>query len=352
MQTATADFVNFFIIANPGPRALKPATRILRRLALALGIAGAALAAAAPPDYLQFGLTPPAGVPPLAGPEAICFDRPHQELYVADAGNSRILIFDHSGSYLFEFSDPERLTAPRAIDVDSSGRIYVLAARPDDRIQIFDYDGTFLQDWPLTGPQGDSAISAANFVLGGGRLFALDGEAARVYVYTLAGGALETSFSLLDSTDKPGDSPVIGRLAWIADRLVVPMPMFAQVQIHTADGTREKVFGVLGGTPGSFSFPIAATADASGGMLVLDKHRHTVLQFTRTGSFVREFGGMGVSPGWFYHPQAICTDGAGRYYVAQTFLNRVQAVRVPGEALPPEVRVSVATPAAAGLTTP
>jgi hypothetical protein len=303
-------------------------------------LALSALAGAATPDYYLFSVTPPDGVAPLAGPEAMCFDRLHHELYVADAGNSRILIFDRDGNYLFEFSDRERLSSPRAIDVDSLGRIYVLTAHPDDQIHRFDYDGTFLGDIRLAEISSDSTISASSFVLGNeGRLFVLETDSARIHVLDPIGSPLY-SFSLLDSSELREERPIIGQLAWIHDRLVVPMSMFAQVQIHAPDGAREKVFGMAGGTPGSFSFPVAACEDHSGGLLVLDKHRFTVLQFRMDGKWISELGGMGVSPGWFYHPHAICTDGEGQYFVAQTFMNRIQAIRFPRESRAPEARIS------------
>ena len=314
-------------------------------LLLGLGVSG--MAAAEVPAYFLFGITPPAGVSPLAGPEAICFDRRHQELYVADAGNSRILIFDHSGSYLFEFSDPERLSSPRAIDVDSAGHIYVLTARPANRLHIFDYDGTFVRDLPMGRGPADSTLNAESFVIGSeGRIYAVDGDSGTVYVYG-ADGDPEFHFSLLDSTNKSEDDLIFGRAAWIHDRFVIPLPVYGQVAIYTADGRHERTFGIAGATPGSFSFPIAACEDKNGGLVVLDKHRFTVMQFRMDGHWVTELGGMGISPGWFYHPQALCTDGEGRYFVAQTFMNRVQAVRIPGESpLATEVRVSVVDAAA------
>ncbi len=333
---------------------MKTASDTLWLVILSLGLR-LATAFAGTPDYYRFSVAPPAGVPPLAGPEAICFDRQHRELYVADAGNSRILIFDHNGSYLFEFSDPERLASPRAIDVDSSGRIYVLTARPTDRIHRYDYDGSFLDDVLLAAERGDSAISAQSFVIGSeGRLFVLETDSARIHVYDES-GLPQYSFSLLDSSERGEEASIIGKLAWIGNRLVVPMSLYAQVQIHMPDGTRERTFGMAGGTPGSFSFPIAACADRNGGIVVLDKHRFTVMQFRMDGKWLAEFGGMGLSPGWFYHPHAICTDGDGLYYVAQTFLNRVQAVQMPGEAREPEVRIpdmSAASPASVTLAPP
>ncbi|MBU1937594.1 hypothetical protein KKG05_09365, partial [bacterium] len=79
------------------------------------------------------------------------------------------------------------------------------------------------------------------------------------------------------------------------------------------------------------SFPIAAAADGQGGILVLDKHRHTILQYSDAGKFIQEVGGMGTGSGWFYHPRALAVNEAGQGYVTQTFMNRIQTIQIARE---------------------
>ncbi len=83
------------------------------------------------------------------------------------------------------------------------------------------------------------------------------------------------------------------------------------------------------------SFPIATASDMLGNVLVLDKHRHTIISFSAEGQVNGEIGGMGTGPGWFYHPTSLLVDEQNRIWVAQGFNNLVQALQLP-QGLEPE----------------
>jgi peptidylamidoglycolate lyase len=71
--------------------------------------------------------------------------------YVSDGyGNSRIVKFDSTGHYLFDWGTkgnrPGQFDIPHAIDLDSAGNAYV-ADRGNRRVQQFDATGHFQQLW-------------------------------------------------------------------------------------------------------------------------------------------------------------------------------------------------------------
>jgi len=85
---------------------------------------------AVPATFVRY-VTTPGAVDHITRPTAVHWDRFNQEILVADFGNNRILVFAPSGSYKFEFSLGEEVTAPSDIVTDPEGYIYVLGSCPD-----------------------------------------------------------------------------------------------------------------------------------------------------------------------------------------------------------------------------
>jgi DNA-binding beta-propeller fold protein YncE len=75
-------------------------------------------------------------------------------LYMAEAGNHRVDVFDMEGNFKFLFggkgSEPGQMNNPEAAKVNSEGAVYV-ADLKNDRMQVFSKDGKFLKTWGKTG---------------------------------------------------------------------------------------------------------------------------------------------------------------------------------------------------------
>ncbi|MGE0225116.1 MAG: NHL repeat-containing protein [Acetobacteraceae bacterium] len=75
-------------------------------------------------------------------------------LYMPEAGNHRVNIFDLNGKFLSLFggpgSEPGKMNVPEAAKFASDGRLYVSDLK-NDRIQVFDKDGKLLFGWGKTG---------------------------------------------------------------------------------------------------------------------------------------------------------------------------------------------------------
>ena len=124
-------------------------------------------------------------------PSSLAYDRHYGEIYVADTGNNRVVIFDRTGNYVFEFSDRLRLASPRMIATDSLGHILALCDRTAYHIEVFDYNGTFLRDIALVSPHGDSLVTASSFAIDDSdRVYVLTGEPGHVFVYATDGTPL------------------------------------------------------------------------------------------------------------------------------------------------------------------
>ncbi|MDM8548876.1 NHL repeat-containing protein [Desulfobacterales bacterium HSG2] len=75
-------------------------------------------------------------------------------LYMADAGNHRVDVFDLKGKFRFLFggkgSDKGKMNNPEAAKVSSEGKVYVTDLK-NNRVQVFTKDGKFIKSWGTKG---------------------------------------------------------------------------------------------------------------------------------------------------------------------------------------------------------
>src|SRR5215470_13982649 len=76
------------------------------------------------------------------------------KLYMPEAGNHRVDVFDLNGKFLFDFGgqgvETGKFNVPESAKFTSDGKLYV-ADLKNDRIQVFDKDGKFLKTWGKSG---------------------------------------------------------------------------------------------------------------------------------------------------------------------------------------------------------
>jgi len=253
------------------------------------------------------------------------------EIFVAESGHNRIMIFDEKGILRFQFSCTEALSHPMNVVVDSEGFIYVLGPAGSGRIIYrYDYDGLPLGALPIPETIGGEALDLSSIDMDvRDRIFALDRAGSRILIFTRE-GALDGSFGVATELDADLRREMsFGELHIHEDRLYLPMSSMGLVQIYDLHGRRIRNLGRKGSTPGEMSFPIAVAHDTEGMLLVLDKHRFNVLGFDAAGRFLGEFGGRGFRSGWFYHPSLLAVDTKDQVYVGQLYENRIQVCGIP-----------------------
>ncbi|MCM3627029.1 YIP1 family protein [Paenibacillus glycanilyticus] len=84
----------------------------------------------------------------LSGPSDLYIDG-NDQLFVADTGNNRIVVFDREGHFLREIGGQEgksALNAPEGVFVTSEGEMYV-ADTGNRRIAVFDAQGKFVKEF-------------------------------------------------------------------------------------------------------------------------------------------------------------------------------------------------------------
>lgn len=125
------------------------------------------------------------GMTGLRSPDDLVFDSKGQ-IYVADAGNKRIVKFDADGKYLAEWGgggkEPGKFATAHGLAIDSKDRIYV-ADRGNNRVQVFSNDGQFLAEWKAAGNPFGLLVTSDGLIVA-------DGDAHRLTLLDLEGKQL------------------------------------------------------------------------------------------------------------------------------------------------------------------
>ena len=207
----------------------------------------------------------------LATPTAISASL--DKVYITDAANGRVQIFDHAGKLVNRWSSDgselDRFKNPAAIALDNRGVFYV-ADSGNSSIKKFDTSGTLLLAW---GGQGNAPGKLSN-----PQGVAVDPQGA-VYV--------------ADSANH-------------------------RIQKFAPDGTFLGQWGGYGTANGQFDTPTGVAADARGLVYVADSLNRRVQVFDANGRFVRTWGRFGGGANYFAQPTGIAIGAQGQIFVADT----------------------------------
>jgi sugar lactone lactonase YvrE len=136
----------------------------------------------------------------LVRPSSLAIDRENRFLYVVDAGNDVVQVFDadtfkllrHLGkpSHKHDQTDPGTFSLPEGVAVDNDGNVYVTDTF-NDRVQIFDADGAFMS---MFGKNGDGPADFERpksiAIDGDGHIWVVDAGQNRVKVFNQQGRLL------------------------------------------------------------------------------------------------------------------------------------------------------------------
>ena len=113
-------------------------------------------------------------------------------LYLPDAGNHRVNVFDLSGNFVSIFgrlgTGPGEFNVPEAAKFGPDGNLYVTDLR-NDRVQVFNGQGRFLRSWGRTGAgQGEFKSPSGLAIDRNGNVYVAEIGNDRIQVFDKAGG--------------------------------------------------------------------------------------------------------------------------------------------------------------------
>lgn len=262
-------------------------------------------------------------------------------LYVLDAGNNRIQVFDGDGSFLMMWGTPgagdgefnfHRGAGDNigGIALDAQGNVYV-ADNQNQRIQKFDRNGNFLLKWGSKGAGDGQFISPIEVTVDSqGNIYVIDDRRDDVQKFDPSGnfllkwGGHGTGNGKLSNT---GGIAVDGQgNVYVAD--------FGnhRVQKFDSSGNFLLKWGRKGGGTNQFDGPCDVAVDVQGNVYVsnLVPHEETpprIQKFDSDGNFLARWGSLGAGDGQFISPCGIVLDSEGNVYVADADNDNVQKFR-------------------------
>ncbi len=208
-------------------------------------------------------------------------------IYVSDAGNARVQVFESDGTFVLEFGEsgngdgqfsPPSSPCGLAVN-DTLGFVYAADAT-GDRIQVFDLNGNFQFKWGSSGNANGQFNNPCQLAL-----------------------------------DKDGN-------VYVADGLN------DRVQIFDANGNFISKFGSNGTGDGEFQTVSGVAVDELGNIYVSDSLNDRVQVFDNSAAFLFSFGSNGNANGEFFRPSHLFVFGA--IHVTDAFNDRVQIFDLQG----------------------
>lgn len=231
-----------------------------------------------------------------------------------------------------QFDDPTGL----AVTADE---VFVSDAR-NARIQVFDHEGVFRRHFGTHGDKAGELARPMNLALAGQWLYVPEYFNDRIQVFSLDG----VSRKLVgESGYGPGefDAPAGVTRAPNGDLLVADFYNH-RVQRLSPEGELIRQWGKTaqpGKSAGEFNYPTDVAVAQNGRIYVADGYNHRIQVFDSDGDFLHKWGGPlawglpGPFNGWFNVVTSIALGPEGRVFAADFHNNRVQVFTAEGEFL-------------------
>ena len=223
-------------------------------------------------------------------------------------------------------SNPGQFNDPTGIAVTNS-EVFVSDAR-NSRIQVFDKMGNFKRAF------GEQQLGRPmNLTIANKRLYVPDYFKDVVHVFSLDGqylNAIKTEPSL--------NSP--GGVAAYSDGSLLIADTYGQRLVHLSpEGDILQSWVGKGLWSGEFNYPTDVAILSDGGFYVADGYNDRVQQFGADGEYIRKWGGpfglniFGPFKGWFATATSIAIGPEGNLFVADFYNDRIQKFTAEGDYL-------------------
>ena len=264
----------------------------------------------------------------LRRPTGVGFDD-EGNLYVADTGKKRVVVFDGDGNYIRVFGEagkgPLQLWNPIDVEVAPDGRMFVVD-KSQSKIVEYDRSGRAVRD--ITTPEPATSIAIKDNLM---------------YVTTDSGvliadtkGNLQTGY--IKRGKKPGEFDRPGGVAVGADgTLYVADSLNYRVQAISPQGKPLWQYGKpipadkavqFDSDDRKFGLPASIAIDENDLIYVVDGLNHEVEVLDINGEPIEVIGDTGHADGSFYYPDGIDYYD-GRIAIADKFNDRVEVFRTP-----------------------
>jgi len=227
-----------------------------------------------------------------------------------------IAVWGEKGGAPGQFDDPTGIAV-------TESEVFVADAR-NNRIQVFDFEGNFIRQFGSEGEGIGQLLRPMGIDVQGKNLYVAEFWNNRIQVFKLDGTPLK--IILLDdpSLNFPGDIAVTSK-----ETLIVADTYNHRVVEINLDGKLIMQIGDIGKTgisSGKFNYPTAVVVGTEGNIYVADGYNDRIQVFDSSGGFLRKWGGPfgidipGPFNGWFKVTSGIALDKEDNVYATDFFI--------------------------------
>ena len=283
-------------------------------------------------DRTRFNLTGAKAVSDLPA-----FEKPaalvarHGRIYVADITARVIVVFDVPRRKVFRMGmrEPGNLAKPSGLALDDDMNVYVADAT-NRKIYIYDSLGLFQRS--VGGPEDLDRPTGVAVSGDGERIYAVDrghneNDQHHVVVYDKDGKKLQIIGSR-GNGDGQFNVPLQATVGSDGTLYVLDAGNF-RVQIFDQNGKFLRSFGGVGTEMGRLARPRGIAVDAEGYIYVTDGAFNNFQIFDAQGRLLLAIGKGDDSnfPGYYGSLNGIAVDETGRVYVADQVFNKIEVIR-------------------------
>ena len=259
------------------------------------------------------------------------------QVYVADASNNRVEVFNGSGTYLSQFgsagSGDGQFALPHGVVLSPGGQVYV-ADYANSRVQVFSSGGVFQSKFgSVGGGNGQFILDDGVAVNSAGQVYVTDQGNNRVQRFDSSNNYL-SQFGAAGSGNGQFSHPY-GVAVNTAGQVYVVDQGNNRVQSFDSSNNYLSQFGSVGSGNGQFHTPAGVVISPAGRIYVTDSGNARIQVFDGSGAYLSQFGSLGSGNGQFSNPQFVAITPGGQIYVTDSSNNRVQIWFDPGEWVAP-----------------
>jgi len=244
-------------------------------------------------------------------------------LYVLDAGSSKIKKFGSNGNLILEWgsvgSEDGQLKNPSGIIVYSKS-VHVMD-KGNSRIVTFDKNGNFERAWGNSGIESQSLRNPESVAIDSlGTYFVSDSGWNKILKFDDTGKYVGKIESLQTASAK---FSATNSIVYAENRLLALVTNDNRILQFSGNGDFVKSFGTTGEDDGKFLNPNSLALDSNGNIFVADSGNHRIQVFDPNGKFLTNWGTLGTGYSQFMEISGIAVDSQGNIFTADPQANRI-----------------------------
>jgi DNA-binding beta-propeller fold protein YncE len=240
-------------------------------------------------------------------------------VYVADSGNNRVLVYDKDGNSLRQFGKfgtlNGELNYPYCITVDQNNNIYVGQFKAP-RIQVFDSRGKLIRK--IDESSAKTLVAPLAMTVDKLGILYVANQDGRVLVLDGKGGELLKSFANAGSDfgnlNYPKGIAVDDQKVYVADTNNVRVQVYEKNGKHLVQANANAL---------KVGMPAGLSLSQSGELFLVDSFSSRVNVYDTNLKFISTIGQKGTAEGQLSFPVGVAVDQFDKVYIADTANNRI-----------------------------